>query len=231
MKKSKMMRLASCLLVLTLLTTCMISGTFAKYVTAGSGEDIARVAKFGVKVDGNGDMFLKGYAKDDSTYTVSSNTVASSDTWNVVAPGTTGSLTEVALTGTPEVATRVTYDATITLDGWTLTGGAEYCPLYFTVEGKTYGTNATGLGFDYTYGTVAELKAGVEAAIEACAKDYAPNTDLSATGVDANAPSVTWNWPFETGHDVEDTDLGDKAAAGNYAVVKVEVKTTVTQID
>ena len=50
MKKNKMMRLASCLLVLVMLSTSMISGTFAKYVTTGSAEDTARVAKFGVDI-------------------------------------------------------------------------------------------------------------------------------------------------------------------------------------
>ena len=44
MKKNKAMRLASALMVLTLLTTCVISSTFAKYTTSANGEDSARVA-------------------------------------------------------------------------------------------------------------------------------------------------------------------------------------------
>ena len=44
MKKNKMMRIASVLLVAVILTTCAISGTFAKYVTSGNGSDNARVA-------------------------------------------------------------------------------------------------------------------------------------------------------------------------------------------
>ena len=50
MKKNFMMRAASVLLVAVMLTTCAISGTFAKYVTSDSGSDFARVAKFGVTV-------------------------------------------------------------------------------------------------------------------------------------------------------------------------------------
>ena len=46
MKKNKMMRIASALLVAVILTTCAISGTFAKYVTSTPGSDSARVAKF-----------------------------------------------------------------------------------------------------------------------------------------------------------------------------------------
>ena len=47
MKKNRMMRLASILLVCVLLTTSVISGTFAKYTTSANSEDKARVAKWG----------------------------------------------------------------------------------------------------------------------------------------------------------------------------------------
>ena len=47
MRKNKMMRLASALLVAVLLSTCAISGTFAKYVTSSTGTDKARVAYWG----------------------------------------------------------------------------------------------------------------------------------------------------------------------------------------
>lgn len=57
MEKNRMMRLASALLILTLLTTCMISGTFAKYTTQATGEDTARVAKWGVTVNVTSDLF------------------------------------------------------------------------------------------------------------------------------------------------------------------------------
>ena len=51
MRKNKMMRAASALMVAVLLTTCTISGTFAKYVTTAEGKDTARVAKFDVTAD------------------------------------------------------------------------------------------------------------------------------------------------------------------------------------
>ena len=53
--KNKMMRIASVLLVAALITTCAISGTFAKYVTKVSGEDTARVAKWGILLGMEGD--------------------------------------------------------------------------------------------------------------------------------------------------------------------------------
>lgn len=232
MKKNRMMRLASVMLIAVLMTTCTISGTFAKYVTEGSAGDTARVAHWGVTVTSDGTMFAKDYGKDDNTYTLGGHTVISSDEWKVVAPGTTKSMTEVVLQGTPEVATRVTYDATVVLGPWTLSDSTEYCPVYFTIEGKTYGIDDDcGVACDVKATSVADLAAKVEAAIEACEKDYAPNTDLYA--MNGDYPSVTWAWPFyiDDAHDVKDTDLGNLAADGYHSMIQIEITTTVTQID
>ena len=61
MKKNVMMRVASVLLVAVLLTTCAISGTFAKYTTGDAGHDTARVAKWGVTITANGTTFAEAY--------------------------------------------------------------------------------------------------------------------------------------------------------------------------
>ena len=109
MKKNRMMRLASGLLVAVLLTTCAISGTFAKYVTSESGSDFARVAKWGVEVEAESfDMFTDAYETDDTTATFTgSYSVDSADGEDVMAPGTSGSFANIAITGTPEVAVEV----------------------------------------------------------------------------------------------------------------------------
>lgn len=87
MKGSKLPKLAALLLVLTLATTCFVSGTFAKYVSEGEGEDAARVAKWGVKVEITGDGFKTTYGKDDVKANVDGPTVVSPTTEKVVAPG------------------------------------------------------------------------------------------------------------------------------------------------
>lgn len=58
-KTGKTMRVAGLLLALVLVTSCFVGGTFAKYVTSGTGTDSARVAKFGVEITANGTMFAK----------------------------------------------------------------------------------------------------------------------------------------------------------------------------
>ncbi len=215
MKKNKTMRFASLLMVMTLLSTCAISGTFAKYVTEGSASDSARVAKWGVTVTATSDGFEKSYAADDDDTTFEQTVIATED---VVAPGTSGTLTDVTLSGTPEVAVKVSYEAELTLSNWEI-GEDEYCPIVITVEGTEYTCT----------GTVAEFESAVEGAIADCTKEYAANTDLNTIGTDA--PSVSWKWAYEGNDDTNDTALGDAAAEGNAAEIKLEVTTTVTQID
>ncbi len=220
MKKNRMMRLASVLLVAVILTTCAISGTFAKYVASGNGSDSARVAKFGVTVTGTGETFAKTYEKHDGSFTVAANTVVSTE--DVVAPGTSGSMAAFTLTGTPEVAVKVTFAGTLELgDKWVDSASAYYCPIEVTVGSTVFkGT---------TYASAAEFETAVNDKIATYSKDYAANTDLSTIGVDA--PAISWKWAFTGNDDVKDTYLGDQAAAGNAATISLDVTATVTQID
>lgn len=236
MKKNKMMRAASFLLVAVLLTTSVISGTFAKYVTSESATDSARVAKWGVEITANGSTFAQEYATNDpGVMSTIAKSVVSTNADKLVAPGTGGSMVAMTLAGIPEVAVNVAYDATLTLDGWSAAGG-EYCPIVFTVDGATYGTNDT----DATNksDTIGELITAVEGAIEAYSANYPPHIDLSVEST-VKTPDVSWSWPIETGADnvakdannLKDTELGDAAADGNAATISLQVTTTVTQID
>ena len=113
MKKNKMMRTASVLLILVLLTTSIISGTFAKYVTMDTADDSARVAMFGVKIETEGSLFDKGYKETANTPGTASLSVLSSTTANVAAPGTKNTDGMVfSITGKPEVSVNVS----ITID-------------------------------------------------------------------------------------------------------------------
>ena len=227
MKKNKMMRIASVLLVAVLLTTCAISGTFAKYVTSKESTDTARVAKFGVDlvvtVDG---AFATEYdadttANDEHGVAIAKTVVAAADDQdNLVAPGTKGDLMASAtIEGTPEVAVNVKQEATLVLTGWAVEG-TYYCPLVITVDGAKF------YGMDYT--SAAEFIAAVEAALDSDV-NYEPNTDLT------ESHSVTWAWAFE-GTDGKQTNEKD-TALGNYAAktgdieISFTYKVTVTQID
>lgn len=139
MRKNKMMRLASVLLVLCLLTTSVISGTFAKYITTDQYEDTARVAKFGVVATVSGDMFGATYTAADenaiTTYSTNGGTVSSSGAEDfVVAPGTENKEgLNLFITGTPEVSTKVHFDAAEDKDG------ADYVDCDIYLGAGTYG--------------------------------------------------------------------------------------------
>ena len=113
MRKNKMMRLASALLVAVLLTTCAISGTFAKYTTSVTSQDAARVATWGFTSTSMDltNLFSKTYTN-----------VASGNAEDVIAPGTdnmTGASFQFKYDGEqakPEVAYTFTIEVTETCD-------------------------------------------------------------------------------------------------------------------
>ena len=244
MKKNKMMRFASALLVATLLSTSVISGTFAKYVTTGTGSDSARVAKWGVSINANGTSFATSYKNDEEISTNAIGSVSSvnnggSDSKKLIAPGTSGELVECTISGTPEVAVKVTYDATVDLTGWTVTGdfdgngitdpstetNVEYCPIIFRVDTVDIKMDSTNPALD----TLDKFKNAVELAIEGYTAEYDVNQNLANESTVAT-PDVSWRWPIDVDN-TKDTLLGEKAADGNAPEISVSITTTVSQID
>lgn len=241
------MRVAGLLLALVLVTSCFVGGTFAKYVTSGTGADHAKVAKWGVKVTahGEGDIFASTYDQIEGQ----DNTVVAGGRYDkVIAPGTKKENAAVVyLSGKPEVAVKVTYNA----DNFALTGkwaynddqagstDEYYCPLIFKItDGTTTKTiDCMGDGMN----SVSDVETAVKNAVKSFSATYAPNTDLSTKGNEGL--KISWEWPFEgdAAHpkqtDVKDTYLGDLATATDTAshntipAVYVVVTATVTQVD
>lgn len=237
MKKNKMMRIASVLLVAVILTTCAISGTFAKYVTSGSINDSARVAKWGVTIGAEGTLFSTTYKDSPVAYqegetgrdiTVQALTSANTD---VVAPGTKNEdgMT-FTLTGTPEVDTEIkiavtskdiTYKASDT--------DTAYNPVVFTLKNGTGDVLSTG------------TLATIEAYLEGLSKVYDTNTNLANISANTDGTyKLTWAWDFDDNgngtNDVKDTALGNIAAGtvtNSYSNVDTSfaITITATQID
>ena len=119
MKKNNVMRVFSLLLALTLISVCAISGTFAKYVTKVTGTDQARVAKWGVLLNVEGNAFATEYQAHDQSYKDAGGeiSVKASNNDQVVAPGTSSADLEQTLVGsvkgTPEVAARYIISGTV----------------------------------------------------------------------------------------------------------------------
>lgn len=215
MKKTKLMRAALLLLVLTLITSCFVGGTFAKYTTSAEGSDTARVAKWGVVITAHGETFAKTYATDtENVAGTIANSVVSAD--KVIAPGTKGNMVGMTITGTPEVAVSVSYAANFKVEGWTV-DDKFYCPLQIKV-GSTMIDGAT-------FNNAVAFENAVNTEISTYNKNYAAGTDLSTASV--TTPSVSWEWPFSE-DDIKDTKLGNLETA---PTVSLEVTTTVDQIN
>ena len=206
MKRNTILRVSAILLVLTLLSTCVISGTFAKYTTSADANDDARIAKWGVVVEATAEAFTEN--DDDTVISFVSGE-------NVLAPGTDGNLCGLTISGQPEVAVEIAATAELELTDWAV-DGAYYCPLVITVGTTEFKGN--------DYADAEAFEKAVEDAIvaEIAVASVDPNTNL------ADSVAVTWAWAYEGNDDVKDTALGNAAAP---ATISIAVSVTVTQID
>ncbi len=222
MKKNVMMRAASALLVAVLLTTCAISGTFAKYTTSTTGSDSARVAYWGFDADAATtiDMFDGEYTNVKSSGEVDGFS-------NVIAPGTSKTTTfafgytnyktdqiqkpEVAYTFTVAPEISGDYDS---LDNnpnfnWTLkTPGDTEATKYATVEALLNAVKA--LSGDST-GTKKYNAGELPAAFTSADETY----------------TIGWEWAYETADNAEQ-DAKDTAMGNAEALENVTFKITIT---
>lgn len=252
MKRNHIMRTSAIVLALVLATACLVSGTFAKYVTSAATADEARVAKWGVELAiSNSQMFTNEYATDDTNYS-GALSVKSVDDARVVAPGTKSgddiAPFVVTITGRPETAVRIDFVnevQDICLKAGTYT---DYTKLVEQADGTFAYTDTFTLAENYypvkwtltqtadyygpanvvivNGGTLADVKAAIDTLSGA---QYAPNTTLDATF------QIDWEWAFEQ-NDQADTYLGNVAAgiiADANAILDVEfdLSITATQID
>ncbi len=220
MKKNVMMRTASILLVAVLLTTCAISGTFAKYASAVSGNDSARVAYWGWTPTALSiDMFDGEY---DTTGDAA--TVDAENEDNVVAPGTSKTTTFAfaytpkeatvnALTAgaiaAPEVDYNFVIDAEITGDYTELDANPNF---YWTLK-------ANGAAEATKYQTVAEFVAAVEALADADTETdgvqnlYKHGTLPTGFTAADETHQIGWAWDFDD--EGADTNDATDTAMGN----------------
>lgn len=196
MKKNVMMRVASILLVAVLLTTCAISGTFAKYVATTTGTDSARVAKWNMRVNETGkfnsgtfvfDLF--NTVKDTKDGTTETNITPNDGT--IIAPGTTGSF-DITISNQSEVTAKF----------WFAFSSVETSeiPIQYRI------TPQGGVPSAWT-SDVATLGIAYASAVEIA---VGGNTTYK----------IEWQWIFD-GDDNVDTDLGKKDVLDTVTVTAV----------
>ncbi len=202
MQKNKMMRTASVLLVAVLLSTCAISGTFAKYTTTQTVTDSARVAKWDIDFDADNnasktfafDLFNTVYEADGTSVEtdVANNTT---DGKTVIAPGTGGSFT-ISLKNLSEVSAKYSI---------------------------TYSVTANNVPLEFTTVKSGQWKSTI---------DSVTDQDLAMNASQSTDTTIYWRWAFTDGQDnnrdSEDTKLGANA---NLPEVTVTATVTVEQVD
>lgn len=143
MKKNVMMRVASALLVAVLMTTCAISGTFAKYTSTATGSDTARVAKWDVKLNdttANSNTFTFDLFKTiNDTIDGNTETDITPNDGTIIAPGTQGSF-DIVIKNASEVTAKYVIDYTVTN-----TAGI---PVKFSLDGTNWKDNINQLDID-----------------------------------------------------------------------------------
>lgn len=236
MKKNTMMRLASALLVLVLLTTCAISGTFAKYTSAAGGEDIARVAYWGWGSNAFeiNDLFETAYIADEVLSAGAMDTTVT----DIIAPGTTHSAT-FAFAYTNYQNTKITAPEV----AYTLVVDTTGSSIPADIENNKNIRWALDAENDDDYGTWDEMIAAIEALDGD--KTYAPGQMPAAFGPDSEH-TISWKWVFtgteeyevagQTGtgtdgkltQDEYDTYMGNKQLLDQVNLV---INITATQVD
>ena len=204
MKKNKAMRFASGLLAVALLTTCAVSGTFAKYVTTTEGADSARVAKWGVEVTtSTKSLFASSYTTTDTSASSIANSVqvANSGTDLLVAPGTsTANSLTFSITGKPEVAVKV--DPVLTVTGDVHLAAGTYTDYTKTKKDDTSDTQKYSENFTLNeayYPVKFTLKKSSTKSGDKSAVSYTPSnssnskelTDVSLTEIQAYFQSIS----------------------------------------
>lgn len=218
MKKTKLMRAALLLLVLTLITSCFVGGTFAKYTTSANGSDSARVAKWGFQPT---TITMTDLFKDAYDTTVKSAV-------DVIAPGTMGSAKFGFTYGgdTTATAPEVAYTFEVSTTGSSCADSIkDNTNIKWSLDNKLAPATDSA-----TAGSWDALLAAIEA-LDGNKTKYNPGelpTGFSTAG--ANEHTVSWAWDFFTDDvaDAEDTKMGN---ADKLAEVELVITVSATQVD
>ena len=202
-----LMILVSVLLCSVLITSTVISGTLAKYTTTHSSSDSARVAKWGIEITSGSDLSYE-YNNAIGSLTVSAQGDLS-DVDGVVAPGTSGRLAWIQVSGKPEVMYDINVEGTVDIEDGYLQASRllyldgrpiEYMPIVFKICKQVVGGNKevkASYGINNSTLTnssptkselLTELSAGLSSVLDSSSN--APNTDT------ATIYSVEWEWPY-----------------------------------
>ena len=203
MKKNIMMRLASILLIAVLMSTCAISGTFAKYSTVTSGKASARVAKWSFDV-GETDITTQAFTFDlGMTITEigggEESDVATENDKLLLAPGTQGSF-DIVLENTSEVT-------------------AQYKVVF----------NKSNMPTNFTYTYTYTYTDGDEITVDKVNTNEEALAQFAQIGMnDKVTITVNWEWPFGGDINYEENETSSDKQYQSQEDKSLELGVTVT---
>ncbi len=207
----KISRIGVLLLVLCLVSTTMMAGTFAKYTSEYAGADTALIAKWKVTPKEGTTEFAISPADavtlDLFSHAYDTNILDTADTQKIIAPGVSGNFV-LNIANEGDVAAVMTF-------AFAVTGTASTAPIEYSLDGETWGNLTT-------------LDTNLEA--------LATMQEVNETNGTATA-TVYWRWPFEastaiygTSSNTADTALGVASAAAPRTTYILTINATATQI-
>ena len=201
-RKNYAMRISAILLILTMTSLCMVSGTFAKYTATASGTDTARVAKFLFNLNDSEmvwaqsitvDLFKSAYKNGETVKVKSTEDPLD----KVVAPGTSG-VFAIKTENKGEVAVKTNFTFEEINDN--------KIPIQYAV------TTSENLDGNETW------------------KPAAGGVSIPGAGLGVGAPATTQyvHWKWVTPADVEGGPTGNEADTTLGKAGTAKVNTTIT---
>ncbi|MFA7077711.1 MAG: hypothetical protein WC147_04750 [Syntrophomonas sp.] len=200
----KTFRISALLLVVCMISSVMLSGTFAKYTSTYAGQDTALVAKWDLTMtDGATEfaVFPDAAAELDLFSHEYNKNIVAQDGDYIIAPGVDGEFT-LAMTNNSDVAADITF-------GFAKTAESANVPMEYSVDGTTW------------------------VALDGLA-DELNGDDITLAETDGTETlTIQWRWAYvdSTGEtkNASDTDLGIASATADRSEYTLEVTLTATQ--
>ena len=126
----------------------------------------------------------------------------------------------------------------VSLTNWAtdLTDAAntEYCPIIFTINGATYGTNDTTA--TNKSASVAALETAVAGALTTAFASVTGEAGSDVATTLGTLANISWEWPFSPNggaNDAKDTALDNNAAddVDDAATISIGFNVAITQVD
>lgn len=219
MRKDVLVRLAGLAIMLTLISSALVSGTYAKYASAVSGSDTVRVAKFAFNLKDKTGAVVGSQSVGAATFDIFSTTddglYDNGQGGTFIAPGTTGSF-GLTLENLSEVDVTASFEFEET--------NAGNVPIYYTIgeDSQRYSSVLTGL---YTGGEYADMDA-FEAAMAA---EIGVLEATNGTVANTKTVTVNWTWAFESAGAEQSDETDTALGVGGTATVRLDVKVNVEQ--